>query len=119
MSGLLVFGRTGLARELQQLAPVLALGRDAADLAQPGVCAVAIHAHRPRAVINAAAYIQTRSHCCKTTYQYKFKIELDISNVSSFEEANFKTLSSILSTSRSFESHSANGCRTPSEVDAG
>ena len=57
MIGLLVFGRTGqVARELQQLAPVLALGRDAADLAQPGACAAAIHAHRPRAVINAAAY---------------------------------------------------------------
>jgi dTDP-4-dehydrorhamnose reductase len=57
MSDLLVFGRTGqVARELQQLAPVLALGRDAADLAQPGACTAAIHAHRPRAVINAAAY---------------------------------------------------------------
>lgn len=57
MSGLLVFGRTGqVARELQHLAPVLALGRDVADLAQPGACAAAIHAHRPRAVINAAAY---------------------------------------------------------------
>lgn len=57
MTGLLIFGRTGqVARELQQLAPVLVLGRDAADLAQPGACAAAIHAHRPRAVINAAAY---------------------------------------------------------------
>lgn len=57
MSDLLVFGRTGqVARALQQLAPVLALGRDTADLAQPGACAAAIHAHRPRAVINAAAY---------------------------------------------------------------
>ena len=61
MSGLLIFGRTGqVARELQQLAPVLApvfaLGRNAADLAQPGACAAAIQAHRPRAVINAAAY---------------------------------------------------------------
>lgn len=57
MTGLLVFGRTGqVARELQYLAPVLALGRDAADLAQPGACGAAIHAHRPRAVINAAAY---------------------------------------------------------------
>ena len=61
MSGLLVFGRTGqVARELQQLAPVLApmlaLGRDAAELAQPGACAAAIQAHRPSAVINAAAY---------------------------------------------------------------
>jgi dTDP-4-dehydrorhamnose reductase len=53
----LVFGHTGqVARELQHLAPVLALGRDAADLAQPGACAAAIHAHRPRAVINVAAY---------------------------------------------------------------
>lgn len=57
MSGLLIFGRTGqVARELQQLAPVLALGRDAADLAEPSACAAAIQAHRPRAVINAAAY---------------------------------------------------------------
>ena len=57
MSGLLVFGRTGqVAHELQQLAPALALGRDAADLAQPGACAEAIQAHRPRAVINAAGY---------------------------------------------------------------
>jgi dTDP-4-dehydrorhamnose reductase len=57
MSDLLVFGRTGqVARELQHLSPVLALGRDVADLAQPGACAAAIHAHRPRAVINAAAY---------------------------------------------------------------
>jgi len=57
MNDLLVFGCTGqVARELRHLAPVLALGRDAADLAQPGACAEAIHAHRPRAVINAAAY---------------------------------------------------------------
>lgn len=62
MSGVLVFGRTGqVARELQHLAVVQALdlhslGRDAVDLAQPGACAAAIHAHRPRAVINAAAY---------------------------------------------------------------
>ena len=62
MSDLLVFGRTGqVARELRHLAAVqapdlLALGRDAADLAQSGACAAAIRAHRPRAVINAAAY---------------------------------------------------------------
>jgi dTDP-4-dehydrorhamnose reductase len=57
MSDLLVFGRTGqVARELQNLAPVLSLGREAVDLSQPGACAAAIHAHRPRAVINAAAY---------------------------------------------------------------
>ena len=35
MSGLLIFGRTGqVARELQQRALVLGLGRDAGDLAQ-------------------------------------------------------------------------------------
>jgi dTDP-4-dehydrorhamnose reductase len=62
MSDLLVFGRTGqVARELQNLAAVQglglhSLGRDAANLAQPGACAAAIHAHRPCAVINAAAY---------------------------------------------------------------
>lgn len=62
MSDLLVLGRTGqVARELQHLVAVQALGlhslgRDAANLAQPGACAAAIHAHRPRAVINAAAY---------------------------------------------------------------
>lgn len=57
MSDLLVFGRTGqVAIELQRLASVRALGRDAVDLAQPDACAAAIHAHRPRAVINAAAY---------------------------------------------------------------
>lgn len=57
LSDLLVFGHTGqVARELKHLAPILALARDAADLAQPGACAAAIHAYRPRAVINAAAY---------------------------------------------------------------
>ena len=57
MSGLLVFGRTGqVGTELQHLASVQALGRDLADLADPAACASAIHAHRPRAVINAAAY---------------------------------------------------------------
>ncbi|NKX46598.1 dTDP-4-dehydrorhamnose reductase [Roseicyclus persicicus] len=54
----LVFGRTGqVATELQALAPeVTALGRDMADLADPAACAAAIRAHRPTAVINAAAY---------------------------------------------------------------
>lgn len=57
MTGVLVFGRTGqVATELQRMAPVLALGREAADLADPAACAAAILAHRPRAVINAAAY---------------------------------------------------------------
>jgi dTDP-4-dehydrorhamnose reductase len=54
---ILVFGRTGqVATELAQQAPVVTLGREAADLADPGACAEAIHAHAPEAVINAAAY---------------------------------------------------------------
>jgi dTDP-4-dehydrorhamnose reductase len=54
---ILVFGATGqVARELQALAAVTALGRDQADLSVPEVCAEAIHVHRPTAVINAAAY---------------------------------------------------------------
>ena len=62
MSDLLVFGRMGqVARELQHLATsqamgVHCLGREAADLAEPGSCNASIHAHRPCAVINAAAY---------------------------------------------------------------
>lgn len=54
---ILLFGRTGqVAREIQALAPVIALGRDAADLAVPGDCAAAIERYAPSAVINAAAY---------------------------------------------------------------
>jgi len=54
---LLVFGRTGqVATELRRLADVTALGREQADLAAPETCAAAIAAHRPDAVINAAAY---------------------------------------------------------------
>lgn len=57
MSGVLVFGRTGqVATELYRLADVVALGRDEADLSDPTACSKAIHAHRPNAVINAAAY---------------------------------------------------------------
>lgn len=53
----LVFGRTGqVATELQRLAPVTALGRDQADLADPAACGAAIRGHRPDAVINAAAW---------------------------------------------------------------
>lgn len=53
----LVFGRTGqVATELQALAPVIALGREAADLTDPVACAAAIEMHRPDAVINAAAW---------------------------------------------------------------
>lgn len=58
---ILVFGRTGqVATELLRLStartPVTALGRDLADLTDPVACAAAIAAHRPRAVINAAAH---------------------------------------------------------------
>lgn len=54
---ILVFGKTGqVATELQRQADVLALGRNAADLVDPAACATAIHAHKPDAVINAAAY---------------------------------------------------------------
>lgn len=55
---LLIFGQTGqVARELQQLAPGAEyLGRDRADLSDPAACAAAIHAFRPAAVINAAAW---------------------------------------------------------------
>ena len=57
MTDVLVFGRTGqVATELQAIANVVALGRTEVDLSDPTACAAAIHAHRPRAVINAAAY---------------------------------------------------------------
>lgn len=54
---ILVFGKTGqVATELQRQADVVALGRDQADLSDPYACALAIRAHNPAAVINAAAY---------------------------------------------------------------
>ncbi len=54
---ILVFGKTGqVARELQRHADVIALGRDDANLADPGACAAAIMRLKPDAVINAAAY---------------------------------------------------------------
>lgn len=54
---ILVFGKTGqVATELGRQAEVLALGRDAADLADPDACADAIAGHAPDLVINAAAY---------------------------------------------------------------
>jgi len=54
---LLVFGKTGqVARELQRQCHCVALGRGAADLRNPESCARAIQAHRPDAVINAAAF---------------------------------------------------------------
>lgn len=54
---ILVFGKSGqVATELARQADVIALGRDEADLSDPASCAAAIRAHRPEAVINAAAY---------------------------------------------------------------
>lgn len=53
----LVFGRTGqVATELLRHDDVTALGRDAADLADPEACVAAIRHHAPEAVVNAAAY---------------------------------------------------------------
>lgn len=58
----LVFGKTGqVAKELQALVGsypenLVFLGRDEADLSKPRVCAAAIEAHKPTAVINVAAY---------------------------------------------------------------
>lgn len=57
MSGILVFGQTGqVATELQRQGAVTALSRAAADLSDPAACAALIKAHRPQAVINAAAW---------------------------------------------------------------
>lgn len=55
---LLVFGKTGqVAIELARRAPEARfLGRDEADLTDPAASAAAIRAHRPDAVINAAAW---------------------------------------------------------------
>jgi dTDP-4-dehydrorhamnose reductase len=54
---ILVFGKTGqVARELQQLGTVMALGREEANLSDPQACADAIRHHSPDVVINAAAY---------------------------------------------------------------
>lgn len=53
----LVFGKTGqVARELQALPNVIALGRDAANLSDPAACSAAILEITPNVVINAAAY---------------------------------------------------------------
>lgn len=54
---ILVFGKTGqVARELQALAPVIALGREEVDLVISGACSAAIEHYAPTAVINAAAF---------------------------------------------------------------
>jgi dTDP-4-dehydrorhamnose reductase len=55
---LLVFGRNGqVAQELARArADIRCLGRAEVDLSEPEACAEAVLAHRPRAVINAAAW---------------------------------------------------------------
>lgn len=54
---ILVFGKSGqVATALQSMADVTALGRADVDLTNPAACAAAIIAHKPRVVINAAAY---------------------------------------------------------------
>jgi dTDP-4-dehydrorhamnose reductase len=54
---ILVFGKMGqIATELQSHKDIFALGREQADLSNPGVCAETIKHYEPRAVINAAAY---------------------------------------------------------------
>ena len=52
-----MIGKTGqVAQELAKLPDTVCIGRDEADLTVPEHCSSAIHAHVPRAVINAAAY---------------------------------------------------------------
>ncbi|HHS89624.1 MAG TPA: dTDP-4-dehydrorhamnose reductase [Rhodobacteraceae bacterium] len=54
---ILVFGHSGqVASELRRHDGVVALGREAVDLAQPGAAAAAIDGHAPELIINAAAY---------------------------------------------------------------
>jgi dTDP-4-dehydrorhamnose reductase len=54
---ILVFGETGqVARELAAYDGVTCLSRTAADLVDPEGCGAVIHAARPKAVINVAAY---------------------------------------------------------------
>ena len=54
---ILVFGKTGqVATELARLGGVICLGREEADLTDPGACEELITASDARAVINAAAY---------------------------------------------------------------
>lgn len=54
---IIVFGKTGqVATELARLGGVTCLGRDQADLTDPGACEALIAASDARAVINAAAY---------------------------------------------------------------
>ena len=54
---ILVFGKTGqVATALAEAQDVTCVGRDRADLSDPGACAALIEELAPAAVINAAAY---------------------------------------------------------------
>lgn len=54
---ILIFGKTGqVATELQRTGDVLAVGRDFINLSNPSSCYDTIKIHKPKAVINAAAY---------------------------------------------------------------
>ena len=54
---ILIFGKTGqVAAELQRISDVLAMDRDLVNLSNPSSCYDAIKTHKPKAVINAAAY---------------------------------------------------------------
>lgn len=54
---ILVFGATGqVARELSQFSETICLNREEANLEAPETCAAQVLQHRPKAVINAAAY---------------------------------------------------------------
>ena len=54
---ILIFGKNGqVATELQRTGDVLAVGRDFINLSNPSSCYDAIKIHKPKAVINAAAY---------------------------------------------------------------
>ena len=76
MTDILVFGRSGqVATEIQALGVVFTLGRIDVDLSDPAACTAAIHAYRPRAVINAAAY----------TAVDRAEEELAVANIINFE----------------------------------
>ena len=54
---ILVFGNSGqVSSELAKLEDVTCLGRDKANLADPGTCVAAIRDYKPNTVINAAAF---------------------------------------------------------------
>jgi len=76
----LVFGQSGqVARALHDATPpsfdVRFLGRAEADLTNPAACADAITAHRPEAVINAAAYANVDGAETETALTYRVNAE--------------------------------------------